>query len=378
MSSSGLGQVLLEESGQLGPEPASKHCPLTLDVPKHTRALEYSVHVDLTEGRAGVRLTDSAGEKRAEFSTGGSLQISRRVRTWGQTGTWKLEVVPEKAVGTWSVRVVTKSETVPIVLFLAPGLGMVFVGGAAVLWWRWQSQAKWRWFWVGAAVWFVGVVLKVVFSILLNQPILKAIDSFVPHTSYLLLGGLYVGLLTGIFEIGVTLVAALIWRRMADDAARGFAVGVGAGAFEAILLGFGVLLTSAVAITMGGPLRDRIAADVDIAANVTRLWWLGPSVERVIAIACHTSSRALVLWGVARGKWFWPFAAGFTIMTAIDAVAGYVHLAGLLGKVSLWWIELAVAPAAVLSIPLLIWCYRTWPLSRQGNSDCMRDTQKDQ
>ena len=47
-------------------------------------------------------------------------------------------------------------------------------------------------------------------------------------------------------------------------------------------------------------------------------------------------------------------------MTVIDAVAGYVHLAGLLGEVSVWWIELALAPAALLSVPVLIGCARNW------------------
>lgn len=53
-------------------------------------------------------------------------------------------------------------------------------------------------------------------------------------------------------------------------------------------------------------------------------------------------------------------------MTAIDAIAGYVHLAGLLGSVSLWWIELAIAPAALLSIPILVWCTRNWPDHQQA------------
>jgi uncharacterized membrane protein YhfC len=255
---------------------------------------------------------------------------------------------------------------------------MVAVGFAAVVWWRLRSRAEWRWFWVGAAVWFVGVALKVLWAILLDQPILKGIESLVPHTAYLLLGGLYIGLLTGVFEIGVTLVAAMIWKKMADDAARGMAVGVGAGAFEAVLLGLVTFAATAAALAMEGTWRDQIAAETSFAAKTTPFWWLVSSVERVIAILCHASSRGLVLWGVARKKWFWPFVGGFAIMTAIDAVAGYVHLAGLLGKVSLWWIELAIAPAAVLSIPLLIWCYRTWPLPPQASPGRVRENQESQ
>ena len=52
-------------------------------------------------------------------------------------------------------------------------------------------------------------------------------------------------------------------------------------------------------------------------------------------------------------------------MTAIDSVAGYVHLSGQLGKISVWWIELAIAPAAVASIPIVIYCLRNWPAAEQ-------------
>ncbi len=365
--------MLLDKSGAFGPEPSSENGRLEFDVPKQTTTLKHTVNVRLTEGHANIRLTDSAGEMRQEFGTGGSMRIPGYTRTWGRTGTWRLELLPEKAVGTWSVRIATSAEAVPVVLYLVPGLGMVAVGVAAVWWWRLKARARWRWFLAGAAVWAVGVALKFGWAIPLNGPILKGIGSLVPHTAYLLLGSVYIGLLTGVFEIGVTLVAALIWKRMTDNAARGIAVGVGAGAFEAVLLGLASLAAMAAALATGGHLRDRMIAETGVAAQTTLLWWLVPSVERAIAIVCHTSSRGLVLWGVARRRWFWPFVAGFTIMTAIDAVAGYVHLAGLLGKVSLWSIELAIAPAAVLSIPLLIWCYHTWPLPGKGDANNVND-----
>ena len=90
------------------------------------------------------------------------------------------------------------------------------------------------------------------------------------------------------------------------------------------------------------------------------VWWLAGPVERVIAILCHTSSRALVLLSVARRRWafFWY---GFGIMTAIDAVGGAAHLSGALGRFSVWWLEAAIAPFAALSILVIAWCLRHWP-----------------
>jgi hypothetical protein len=87
---------------------------------------------------------------------------------------------------------------------------------------------------------------------------------------------------------------------------------------------------------------------------------VGP-FERAITILCHTASRALVLLGVARGKWFWPFVAGFMLMTIVDSIAGYVYLTGMLGKINMWWVEFAITPIALLGIPITSWCIRRWP-----------------
>jgi hypothetical protein len=29
---------------------------------------------------------------------------------------------------------------------------------------------------------------------------------------------------------------------------------------------------------------------------------------------------------------------------------------------SIWWLELAVAPFAILSIPIVLWCWKRWPV----------------
>jgi len=243
-------------------------------------------------------------------------------------------------------------------MFFSP-VGMVLVALGSVLYWKRRSEALLRWFWVGAGIWTVGVGLKVVWALLFNEPILRALESALPRAAYLVGGSLYIGVLTGIFEIGVTLAAVLIWKRLAREPGRAIAVGVGAGAFEALLLGLGVLAGLVVALS-GGPGAEQARAALTRLAQVTPLLWLVGPVERVIAILCHTSSRALVLLGVARRRLrlFWW---GFLIMTAIDSIAGFVHISGAIGKVSMWWAELALAPFAIVSVPIILWCLRNWP-----------------
>lgn len=97
--------------------------------------------------------------------------------------------------------------------------------------------------------------------------------------------------MTGVFEIGITLAAALLWRRLAAESKRAVAIGVGAGLFEALLLGAWALVFSVVAV-----------ASKPNSASAP-LFWLAAPVERVITIACHIASRTLVLRAVAGGGW---------------------------------------------------------------------------
>ena len=59
-----------------------------------------------------------------------------------------------------------------------------------------------------------------------------------------------------------------------------------------------------------------------------------------------------------RAIYFWH---GFLLMTAIDAIAGAAYLTGAVTFRSLWWIELAILPFAIISVPILRWCLHQWP-----------------
>ncbi len=356
--------LLLDKSGKFGPEPQSGVVQLPLETPETPGKVLLDAEIKLERGRGSLRVVGRDGKAFFEFTGGGAIILSgQKIDLAGKQGPFRVEIVPHEAVGTWKVRVATPPDPSQAFLAAASGFGMTIVGLTAVLLWRWWSGAPWRWFWAGAAVWAVGVFLKFAFAIPLNGPILGALKEIMPHDAYMLAGSLYIGSLTGVFEIGITLAAALVWRQMARDSARGVAVGVGAGAIEAMLLGAGMAAGVLILLAVKPDLLDaRFAAQARML-DATPLWWLAGSVERVIAILCHTSSRALLLWGIARRRWVLPFAVAFLLMSAIDAVAGWTHLSGFLGKGSLWWIELAIAPAAVVSIPIIAWCVAYWPAS---------------
>ena len=50
---------------------------------------------------------------------------------------------------------------------LPPAIGMLLVAAIALLFWRYVSKADWKWFWVGAGLWIVAVIIKRVIGLAL-------------------------------------------------------------------------------------------------------------------------------------------------------------------------------------------------------------------
>lgn len=249
---------------------------------------------------------------------------------------------------------------------------MMLVAIAAVVYWRRLTRVPYRWFWIGAGLWTVAVAIKFAIAIPTNGPIYKYLESVLQFPTYLVVGGLFGGLESSLTEIGRTWIAVLIWRQLGRDADRAIGIGVGAGAFEAFLLG--LLAAIAVAGTLTGveetkPIREQI----DSVAKTTPVFWLAGTAERVIAILCHASTRALVLLGVVYHR-PWMVFWGFAIFTILDGIATAAHLTGKIGTFSTWWIELAVLPMALVSIPILRWCYARCGQSRRDETS---DTPED-
>ena len=145
------------------------------------------------------------------------------------------------------------------------------------------------------------------------------------------------------------------------------AIGVGAGAFEAALLGAAAAGSGMVVLLNVPQARESVAPVMSLMLAATPLAWLVGPVERAITIPCHVSSRVLALLGVARGKWT-PFWVGFAMITLVDVVAGFAHVSGRLGMFSIWWLELAILPFAILSLPLTVWAARKWPLTNASRA----------
>jgi uncharacterized membrane protein YhfC len=235
-----------------------------------------------------------------------------------------------------------------------PGLGMVLVAFASVILWRRFSNAAFRWFWIGAALWVVAVAAKVGIGLVVNPSVVGGLKSTLPYAGFVLCGGLYVGAFSSLCEIGLTALAAKYRPRLGRNADEAIAIGVGAGAVEAFLLGIGALVAVAIAASSGAESEDVRRQMATAQATVPLFWLLGP-VERLLAVCAHVGCRALVLTGTVHRR-AGLLMAGFLLFAAVDSIAGFYHLSG--AKVSLWWVELAIVPFALIGLAASGWCRR--------------------
>ncbi len=248
---------------------------------------------------------------------------------------------------------------------LVSGILVLLISIGIIIYTKKKYQYAMRWIWVGGGVWFTGVALKFGFAALANDPVLFWLQDMLKYSWYLVIGSFYIGALTGVFEIGITLVFALLIKKMSQDPANAIGVGIGAGTIEAVLIGMSQLANLVYFVT-GGPGSAEIMSTLTHTAGLNPLFFLLAPVERVIAILCHTSSRVLTLYAIVQ-KNYWYFIIGFFIMTGIDAVAGFAHLSGFLSRISTWWIELSILPFAIISMPLIVWCIKHWPAANKKN-----------
>jgi hypothetical protein len=329
----------------------------------------WATAVNLRSGTVEFKLTDPRGEVVTRFS-GRQLFTGPAARSGDKApaGTYRLDVIATDAVGRWQAQFAPLPARSRTRLQTVGAGGMILVALAAVAWWsrivrRRGADAAggtWRWFWVGAGLWVAGVAIKVVIALLANQPVLEFLDVMLPYPAFVLAGGVYVGVISAICEITLIAIMARYWRRLSADAERAVAIGVGAGAFEAALLGMAAAAAATLALTNVGEAATSARAGFALMTAATPLAWLVAPVERALTIPCHVASRAMTLLGAAQRRRT-PIVAGFALFAAIDSVAGAAHVSGRLGMCSLWWMELAVLPVALISLALIRHCLRAWP-----------------
>jgi uncharacterized membrane protein YhfC len=245
-------------------------------------------------------------------------------------------------------------------IILLPGIGMIFVSLAFVIYAAYRRLLGWRHLGMGAFFWGVTVAAKFAFAVPVNPVVFRMLDVSRDHlfSPGNLIAYLYIGALTGIFEAGL---AYLILRKSRWGKAtweQALVFGIGFGVIEALLLGFASLFSAMIGITSPGTLS--IPSLGSMANNSTLIMGLAPVIERLSVIFAHILACVLIFHAIASGERKWAWLA-FLYKTLLDTPAGFAVFWGTGTAGKLWTIEAAIAVFGLIGLWGTIQIARRYP-----------------
>jgi uncharacterized membrane protein YhfC len=250
----------------------------------------------------------------------------------------------------------------PSPLLLLSGAGMMAIGAAAVLLYRRGRSVSWTVFGLGALAWIISVALKFAWAAPMNSRVKAGLDAMLPATAADPSYWLYIGLLTGVFECGFTLLFVKRTRLKAADWDAAVAFGIGFGAIEAFLLGLLSFIGLLIVIVFWDQLPEdtRTAAANRVSGKLVAIPL--PVAERVSALVAHVFTCVLIVYAVRIGesRWFW---ISFAYKSLLDAFAALGILATNLASSTrtLAAFEAAVGVFALVGLAGLVFVRKRYP-----------------
>jgi uncharacterized membrane protein YhfC len=240
-------------------------------------------------------------------------------------------------------------------LVLVPGIGMMLVGLGFVIF-AWRRRLGFGYVAWGALAWVIAVAFKFAWAIPLNPGLYAALTSALPAPLGLLIFEVYVGLLTGIFEVALVWLVLSRIRLGHASWESALAFGIGFGALEAILLGASSLASGLTALGAPEQIPASVAAQMVLANNL--LYGIAPILERAATIYIHVLSAGLIFYAIATNQRRFVLVA-VVYKTAIDSVAAFSQFWGVNSLERIWTIE-----AVVIVFGLIGWWGTRWVARR--------------
>lgn len=306
---------------------AGRDFPFTVTVAQAADPIGIDARGTLVSGRVRVQLLDADEQPMWQqlVTAPGPFVINTVVRP-SQAGAYQLgwqwdePLVINNYSLEWKPGPIAAAGLTPLML-LGP-LGMLAVAAAFILY-AVRRTHDWRYLIFGGLCWAVTVALKAAWAVPTNPSIYRILHSW-PFGDWLFY--LYVGALTGVFEVALVWLLLRFTRLGRVAWPRVLAFGIGFGALEALLLALGSL-SSVLALVLAPQL-----VPPSLSASLTGVQGLVNGVaagwERFFVVLVHLFSNALLFYGVQRRqqRWFW---LAFVFKSLMDVVAAWGQVTGL-------------------------------------------------
>ena len=192
-----------------------------------------------------------------------------------------------------------------------------------------------------------------------NTPIYKYLTSALPEAVGLPIFEVYVGLLTGIFEVGITY---LVLRKIKLGKApwkSALAFGIGFGAVEALILSISPLALALLITFSPGSVPEASARSL---TDITLVSALLPVWERLFTVLVHIFSNVLIFYAIAvrQPRWFW---LAFFYKSAIDMAAAFVQMTGM-QETTILFMEIVVGVWGLIGLLGTIAVNKRYPVEK--------------
>jgi len=210
-------------------------------------------------------------------------------------------------------------------LILGPS-GMIAVGLVFIAAWKVKKNVSIKYFLFGGLVWGMATAPKLIMDYTLTPRLSSWAINAYGVMGMLIILGVYVGLRTGLFECGFTLLAFSKTKLRDSTLDEATAFGVGFGAFEAILLGLPSIMQIALFILNPSLLESLPPSQREIVeSSLNSPTWVAaaPVIERTFTLFAHIFA-ALLIYISIRGK---PhlFLVSVLYKTLLDALVPYIQ-----------------------------------------------------
>lgn len=236
---------------------------------------------------------------------------------------------------------------------------MSLVAIISIIYWRKKTRISFHSFLLGALAWLIAVILKGI-AALPKDSIIKGLRTLLPAYLSEPLAWIYIGILTGVFECGMILLFLYVFKRLREQRwSEAIGLGLGFGAFEALLLGIGSFIVTLLVILIPDQLPKELGGPLQLD---TPLIIPAPIIERLSTLFIHIFSTVLIVFAFRAKEWKW-FWLSFSYKTSVDSINGAFHLSYRtenLTVIALYTLEAIFAFIAIIGILGLRMMRKKW------------------
>ena len=362
----------IEHSGHLGPAPVTDSFTYPLVIENSEAEYAVEVRAVLSAGSGALKVLDPQGAELYQRLWGTRLSEDLvQLPRLREAGEYQLAIEAENAVGEWRVRVLELPPPAQLKRVYWSGPLLIVVGLAFLLGWRWQSRAPWRWFVVGAGVRVAAALFTVAGVLAFHLLLRDTLEDRLSYAAFILVESAVIGVASAVALLAAILVAGMAFSKLRAAFPNAVALGVGAGASEALISG--VVTTMGTSIVFGnGPKSGKWLVQLAHDAAFTPLLPLVEPAKFACVIICLMAASALGVMALASRR-LGPAVWAGLLLAGLYAGIGMTRVWALDGAASKWWILCGALPFAVLGIPVLSAMSRTWQESLVGGEAPMEE-----